>query len=163
MFQSLNVWWIVDESQSRYHHNQLHTSNGLQWLPDPVKSTKNSTPTCWQLKTAIVDRLACNFMLFFNIYIWKMIANLIEKGSWINSYLLSHTPVRMLQSISNFNFFEFFNRPIPVSKVRVSRSCLYISLNREMQQFQNSPLKKYTEWNHIFIHNKNLYVRVLIN
>lgn len=130
MFQSLNVWWIVDELQSRYHHNQLRTSNGLQWLLDPVKSAKNSTPNCWQLKTAIGDRLACNFMLllfFFFFFIWKMIANLIEKGSWINSYFLSHTPVRMFQSISNFNFFEFFNRPIPVSnRVRVSISCLYI-------------------------------------
>lgn len=53
----------------------------------------------------------------------RFITNLIEKCSWVNSYLLSHVPVWMFQSISNSNFFQFINGPIPIiNKVKNGRS-----------------------------------------
>jgi len=40
VFQSLNVWLIVDEWQCQYHHNQLQISNVLQLLLDPTKEVE---------------------------------------------------------------------------------------------------------------------------
>lgn len=65
------------------------------------------------LLLAIENTLANN-----EVFLSKMqkaqVSNLIEKGSRVNSDFLPHIPVWMFQSISNLNFFQLINRPIPV-------------------------------------------------